>query len=76
MRIELRDDNPRLPAPVVFSDDATSGRGLAMVDALSRRWGVGRQGGGKTVWAELAVADARAAEPNCLKAGDVGLPVT
>ena len=59
VRIELRDDNPRLPALVTFSDDATSGRGLSMVDALSTSWGVDRLGGGKTVWAELAVAARR-----------------
>lgn len=64
VRIELRDDNPRLPVPVAFSHDGTSGRGLSMVDALSTSWGVGRQGGGKTVWAELAVGDARASVPD------------
>ena len=77
VRIELRDDNPRLPVPVAFSPDATSGRGLSMVDALATSWGVGRQGGGKTVWAELAVGDARASVPDCLEARDqVGSPVT
>jgi len=76
VRIELRDDSPRPPAPVAFSDDATSGRGLSMVNALSTSWGFGRQGSGKTVWAELVVADARSAEPDCLEAGDVRLPVT
>ena len=33
--------------------DATSGRGLAIVDSLSHRWGVDKTGDGKTVWAEL-----------------------
>lgn len=32
------------------------GRGLAIVDALSRTWGVDRKRGGCTVWCELAVA--------------------
>jgi anti-sigma regulatory factor (Ser/Thr protein kinase) len=32
----------------------TSGRGIALVDALSARWGVEpRAGGGKTIWFEL-----------------------
>lgn len=77
VRIELRDDNPRLPAPVAFSHDATCGRGLSIVDALSTSWGVGRQGGGKTVWAELAVGGARASVPDCLGERDqVGSPRT
>ena len=33
--------------------DATSGRGLTIVDALSYRWGVDKTSDGKTVWAEL-----------------------
>ena len=76
VRIELRDDNPRLPVPVAFSHDATSGRGLSMVDAVSTSWGVGHHGGGKTVWAELAVGDGRAAEPDGLDGDDLGSPAT
>lgn len=30
----------------------TGGRGLRIVESLSDRWGVSRDGGGKTVWAE------------------------
>ncbi len=33
--------------------DQTSGRGLQLVDALSRRWGVQRTADGKRVWFEL-----------------------
>ena len=33
--------------------DATSGRGLAIVDSLAYRWGVDKTQAGKTVWAEL-----------------------
>ncbi len=36
------------------ADDATAGRGLMILDALARRWGVERHGGGKCVWFELA----------------------
>lgn len=53
VRIELRDENPRLPVPVAFSEDATNGRGLAMVNAVTASWGFGREEGGKTVWAEI-----------------------
>jgi anti-sigma regulatory factor (Ser/Thr protein kinase) len=35
------------------SADAVDGRGLAIVAALSRRWGVERDGLGQCVWAEL-----------------------
>lgn len=63
VRIELRDETPYVPVPVAFSDDATSGRGLSMVVAVCRNWGVDRQGDAKTVWAELAVGDARPFEP-------------
>jgi anti-sigma regulatory factor (Ser/Thr protein kinase) len=33
--------------------DATSGRGLGIVEALATRWSVERTGGGKVVWFEL-----------------------
>lgn len=39
---------PRSPSP-----DEESGRGLALLEALSVRWGVERRAGGKTVWCEL-----------------------
>lgn len=34
-------------------DDATSGRGLLILDALAHRWGVERTESGKEVWFEL-----------------------
>lgn len=42
-------------APIIRppSADAVDGRGLAIVAALSRRWGVERDGLGQCVWAEL-----------------------
>jgi GAF domain-containing protein/anti-sigma regulatory factor (Ser/Thr protein kinase) len=44
-----------------FSYPAATGRGLAIVSALSRSWGWFPEGGGKVVWAQLAPA--REAEP-------------
>jgi anti-sigma regulatory factor (Ser/Thr protein kinase) len=41
------------PAVRPPSADAVDGRGLAIVDALSVRWGVDRDGLGQCVWAEL-----------------------
>jgi anti-sigma regulatory factor (Ser/Thr protein kinase) len=54
MRIEVRDDDPRpIPPPCRPDPNATSGRGLWLVSALSRAWGVNRNERGKTVWFEV-----------------------
>ncbi|MFB7574451.1 ATP-binding protein [Streptomyces sp. NPDC093064] len=55
-RLEVTDPDPRA-LPVLCrtaGEDDESGRGLALLDALSVRWGVDRWPGGKTVWCELA----------------------
>ena len=36
-----------------YAADATTGRGIAMVEALASDWGSGPSNGGKTVWFEL-----------------------
>lgn len=58
VRVEVFDESPRLPTVVDAADGDTSGRGLAIVDAVSTRWGAGhhaRDGRfGKLVWATLA----------------------
>jgi hypothetical protein len=53
LRVEVDDAAPELPRfrPV----DATGGRGLILVDKLAMAWGVRRDAGHKTVWADLAV---------------------
>lgn len=55
LRVEVRDDSP-LPATPKTPDIATlSGRGLAIVEALSQRWGqTDFDGVTKDVWAEVA----------------------
>lgn len=50
VRVEVTDDNSRVPQPCLAPVDATSGRGLAIVDACGLQWGVNRHPGGKTVW--------------------------
>jgi hypothetical protein len=45
--------SPNAPAIRPPSADAVDGRGLAIVEALSRHWGVERDGLGQCVWAEL-----------------------
>lgn len=52
-RLEVRDGSPRLPRTRNYGQDATTGRGLHLLEDLSRRWGVDRSPDGKTVWAEL-----------------------
>jgi len=53
--VEVFDESLRVPSVVDAGDDATSGRGLAIVAALSRGWGaeeLARDGRvGKVVWA-------------------------
>jgi anti-sigma regulatory factor (Ser/Thr protein kinase) len=54
-RIEVQDDGGRPPLRIRDAGDAMTGRGLALVAALSRSWGADQQvDGGKVVWAELS----------------------
>jgi hypothetical protein len=56
IRIEVHDDAREQPRIGGFDPDALSGRGLALVDAISERWGVepsGPAAAGKRVWFEL-----------------------
>ncbi|HWE55947.1 MAG TPA: SpoIIE family protein phosphatase [Acidimicrobiales bacterium] len=60
IRIEVEDDGRSAPIQLQQNTDAMTGRGLAMVGALSSRWGVDPiPSGGKVVWAEIdgAAAD-------------------
>ncbi|WP_214410784.1 ATP-binding protein [Sphaerisporangium fuscum] len=56
LRCEVEDGNPEPPTLAVKVDayDET-GRGMHLVDLLSRRWGVEGRDRGKTVWFELPV---------------------
>ncbi|MGC5361251.1 ATP-binding protein [Streptomyces sp. DT24] len=56
LRVEVRDSAtgiPRLPATAPFDELSEGGRGLALVAALSHRWGVVRRVIGKDVWFEM-----------------------
>ena len=53
IRIEVRDDGDGEPARRELAVEATSGRGLALVDLLATDWGVIGHGLGKSVWFEL-----------------------
>ena len=54
VRVEVEDAAPGPIEPGALVDDgAESGRGLAIVDALTESWGVEQRSAGKTVWFEL-----------------------
>jgi hypothetical protein len=53
IRISVHDWNPTLPVLRHGGPAARSGRGLHLVGALARAWGVEPSADGKTVWAEL-----------------------
>jgi anti-sigma regulatory factor (Ser/Thr protein kinase) len=54
-RIEVTDSGPRtLPALLPATSTEESGRGLAVLDALTDRWGVDRGPDRKTVWCEIS----------------------
>ncbi|MFE1196800.1 ATP-binding protein [Streptomyces olivaceoviridis] len=53
VRVEVTDRSSRAPVPRCADDDATGGRGLALVDCLADRWGWSPEGAGKSIWCEL-----------------------
>jgi len=52
--LEVTDGSPRLPLARNYAADATTGRGIGLVAALSEEWGTTSVNGGKTVWARVA----------------------
>lgn len=65
VRIATSDDARGEPVKQQPRADQAHGRGLLIVDALSKRWGVERDQHGKTVWAEIALADNPGAAFDC-----------
>ncbi|MEU7468098.1 ATP-binding protein [Streptomyces sp. NPDC044984] len=57
VRVEVTDGSDGIPrVPVELEPDAENGRGLALLAAVTDRWGVDPEPrGGKTVWFECAV---------------------
>jgi anti-sigma regulatory factor (Ser/Thr protein kinase) len=53
--IETSDDNPSPPIVGSSTPTSESGRGMLLVDALARRWGVRPAGDRKVVWFEVSV---------------------
>ena len=54
LRIAVQDGSAALPAPRQASWEDESGRGMLIIEALSRRWGCEPLPDGKIVWAEVA----------------------
>jgi len=57
VRIEVEDAAPGALEPGSLVGDAETGRGLAIVNALTQSWGVDQHPSGKTVWFELLRPD-------------------
>ena len=57
LRVEVTDRSADLPELQHPAADEPTGRGLAIVDQLSRWWGVERTAAGKTVWFEVDDVD-------------------
>jgi anti-sigma regulatory factor (Ser/Thr protein kinase) len=56
--IEVFDNNESLPVPAVTDLDSESGRGLILIDALSKDWGFSlHPSGGKTVYCTVAAPE-------------------
>jgi anti-sigma regulatory factor (Ser/Thr protein kinase) len=73
VRLEVADTSSRAPVPRCLDDDATGGRGLALVDGLADRWGWIVEGPGKRIWCELdRCARPREDAAECGSAADRG----
>lgn len=57
LRFEVYDSSARVPRVRGFDPESVSGRGLALVEAMSERWGVETGITGKHVWFELQGTD-------------------
>jgi anti-sigma regulatory factor (Ser/Thr protein kinase) len=50
LRAEVRDRSSALPAVKKYSETATTGRGMMIVESLATAWGTEEDGTGKVVW--------------------------
>ena len=53
LRVEVADHSQAMPAPRQFSEMATTGRGMQLVQEVATTWGSDRRDDGKVVWFEL-----------------------
>ncbi|MGW7527172.1 ATP-binding protein [Streptomyces sp. NPDC054783] len=76
LRIEVQDPDPRaLPTLTDVDADAEAGRGMALIEAISDRWGVDLAHGRKATWCEfrtnLETADGHTTGPRVTRAANV-----
>jgi anti-sigma regulatory factor (Ser/Thr protein kinase) len=64
LRIGVTDGSPRKPRARDYGVDATTGRGLGLVGALSAAWGTSSRAEGKTVWCDVHPEPADALSPD------------
>lgn len=69
LRVEVRDGSPLLPIAKQYGIEATTGRGVGLLDAMSSAWGVEATASGKTVWFELEAGDPADGEATAADAG-------
>jgi hypothetical protein len=55
VRVEVEDGSSVMPEKQRSDGGRTVGRGLLIVEALSRAWGAERTRAGKVVWAEVPI---------------------
>ena len=54
LRVSVADNSPRTPIkPTSIGWEATGGRGILLVEAMSAAWGTVPVSGGKQVWSEV-----------------------
>ncbi|UUU26720.1 SpoIIE family protein phosphatase [Streptomyces sp. DSM 40750] len=63
LRVAVADASPRTPMkPTIIGWEATGGRGILLVEAVSSAWGTVPVSGGKQVWAEIPMGEASRAD--------------
>ncbi|MCQ4080852.1 ATP-binding protein [Streptomyces sp. RB6PN25] len=55
VRLEVYDSSTRTPRKREADEEATSGRGLMLIEALAESWGVDPSSDGKCVWCEIPI---------------------
>jgi anti-sigma regulatory factor (Ser/Thr protein kinase) len=65
LRLSVHDDGPGQPMARDSAPDDDHGRGLRIVEELSRSWGFHAEGSGKQVWSELTVPVSLTAAIDC-----------
>lgn len=56
VRVEVEDQSESVPTQMPVAQDATTGRGMVLIEQLADAWGTRTSRQGKTVWFELSCA--------------------